>query len=185
MILLCLPGKTMKRQLVYISAAILCEFGCSASLDVATVRNTEAAHLITYDEANRYLAGQIATVNLIDGGRVEAEVVAMTSDSTLLFAPQDSLQKAIQTSDIVSVEVTDRTLGTTEGLLFGATIGALVFDVLHTLSENDNSLWSPWLYGIAAGGAPRGAVVGGMMGMLLGYTRGSVIRFNVAGARPR
>ena len=105
----------MKRQLLYISVAMLCHFGCSASLDVATGHDAEAGDRIKYHYVNRYLAGRIATINLNGGERIEAQVIAMAPDSTWLFEPQDSLQKAIQTSDILSVEVTDRALGTTGG----------------------------------------------------------------------
>jgi exopolysaccharide biosynthesis predicted pyruvyltransferase EpsI len=175
----------MKRHLFYILAAMLYQVGCSESLDVAREQNTEAGNVNTRQNVKRHVGEQAATIRLRSNDRIEAQTIAMESDSTWLIGSQDSLHKVIETADSSSVEVTDRTLGMIEGILFGAATGAMVFDVLHTLSENDNSLWYPWLHGIAGDGAPRGAVVGGLIGALLGYTRGNVMCFNIAESQPK
>ena len=167
----------------YLLIAAVWQLGCSASLDVVRNRSDDTSNLVTYEDVKRRVGDQIAKICLKDGERIDARVIDVQFDSTRFVDLRDSSHRTIETLDIVSIEVTNATVGMIEGLLFGAATGAGLFDVLHTLSESDNSLWSPWLRGIAGDRAPRGAIVGSVTGLLLGWVRGSTVRFNIEKAQ--
>ena len=140
---------------------------CSASYYVLPDGFSGKPGRMSYEELNGRAKGAQVRIVPRDTSVYFATNLNVRRDSTD-FTEQGT-RRAVRTSDVAAIETISQTGGALEGLLIGSASGGILFHALHAFAEKDEGLWGYWIDPIAGNGAVRGIIVGGFVGVLLGW----------------
>jgi hypothetical protein len=128
----------------------------------------------TSKEIQEHTQSRQAQISLANGEVVSSSNVGVSGESVTMNCEDDTLVKKMSTRDIKRISITDREKGFTSGLGYGFLTGAAACGALIGLDK----LFYPHNFGHPGGleylliplGGIAGAFVGGVCGLLNGYT---------------
>ena len=121
------------------------------------------------EEFNDAMSGKTATVELKDGRTMRAEKILLRPDSTFFTNPSDGSRASLRTQDIKSFKRSNHIMGGLQGIMFGATCGAVLLGGAACLAPKSggDQDWGPAI------GAYLGGLLGGITGLTYGLIHGS------------
>ena len=141
--------------------------GCSSSYIVSTSPQDEH---ISFSKFNAILENEKVTIVFQDDSRVDGRGILATPDSTSWLNPTTGIQTAAPTQKVKKIILTNRGLGTLEGMgigvLAGGVVGLLTAVVTGPHPGEDGFTYA--VYPILGGGV--GLIAGPIYGVIKGHT---------------